>query len=246
VAKDPEQVSARFLADMETAWGENLASVVLYGSAARQDFVPGRSDLNFLVLVRGLQAERLLSLQSRAKAWRKLMIAMPVFMRPEMLPTALDSYPLEFLTMQAAYRVLQGEDPLESLVFRREDVRLQCERDLRGKLLHLRAGAIECEGKRDRMGALIRISLPAMTAIFQGLLFVAGRPHRMWGNDLLDAGCDAFGLDVTLFHELALVRREKRLPSAEVLSGQLVRYLREVDRLVEWADAGGLNATEES
>ncbi|MCK4305388.1 MAG: hypothetical protein KAY24_14210 [Candidatus Eisenbacteria sp.] len=238
--RDPEQISEAFVADMESCWGEDLVSVILYGSGARDDFIPGRSDLNFLVLVRDLEPERLRSLQQKVKRWRKERVAMPVLMRPEMVQTALDSYPLEFLTMKGAHRVLKGTDALAGLVFQREDVRLQCERDLRGKLLHLRAGAIECEGKRDRMAELIRSSLPAMTALFQGLLFFAGRPAAVWGNDLLEAGRDAYNLDTVLFQELSRVRFEKRPPSKEVLQGLIARYLREVERLVEMIDAGGL------
>ncbi len=242
--KEPEQISREFVTDMESCWGGDLVSVVLYGSAARDDFIPGRSDLNFLVLVRDLRPEHLMTLQSVVKRWRKQKVALPIFMRPEMVATALDSYPIEFLTMKSAYRVLMGEDPLRDLTFRREDVRLQCERDLRGKLLHLRAGAVDSEGKRDRIAGLIRASLPAMTAIFQALLFVGGRPHALWGNDLQNAAHDAFGLDTALLHKLARVRLEKRPPPKHELEELISDYLREVERLVEWADAGGLKEKE--
>lgn len=246
MTKNPHEAGTAFAEEMKAHWGADLASVVLYGSAARDDYVPGRSDLNFLVLVKELDAVRLLGLGQQAKAWRKHKIAMPVFMRPEMIATALDSYPLEFLTMKAAYRLLHGEDPLAALTFSRGDVRLQCERDLRGKLLHLRAGAIASETKRGRMADLIRTSLPALTAIFQGLLFVASRDHALWGGDLLEAGHDAFALDADLFHALARLRFEKRLPPRPELEQLLVRYLMEVERLVTWADSGGLAAATES
>jgi hypothetical protein len=242
VVKDPEQISREFVADVEGCWGDDLVAVVLYGSGARADFVPGRSDLNFLVLVAGLEPERLMVLQDRAKRWRSRRIAVPIFMRPEMVETALDSYPLEFLSMQGSYRVLKGEDPLSGLTFHREDVRLQCERELRGKLLHLRAGVVSSAGKRDQMADLIRASLPAMTAIFQGLLFLAGSRHTLWGGDLLNACQDAIALDVPLFQDLMGVRLAKRPPAKEVLKDLLARYLREVERLVDMVDAGELRS----
>ncbi|MFC1572000.1 nucleotidyltransferase domain-containing protein [Candidatus Eisenbacteria bacterium] len=238
--KDPERLSAEFVTDMVSLWGDELASVVLYGSAARNDYVPGRSDLNFLVIVRDPDPVRLLSMRSMVKRWRKERVALPIFMQSGKVAAALDSYPLEFLTMKGAYRLLTGEDPLKDLSFDREHVRLQCERELRGKLLHLRAGLVDCEGNRNRMTDLIRASLPAMTAIFHGLLFLSGRPQGVWGNDLLDAGHDAFGLDTVLFHELQRIRITKRPPSKEVLEDLLVRYLREVERLVDQVDAGSL------
>lgn len=240
MAKSPEEICSAFVEEMKTCWGQDLAAVVLFGSAARKDFVPGRSGIDFLVLVREVEPRRLIALRSRVRRWRRDRVSLPLVMRPEMMTSALDSYPLEFLTMQAGYRVLYGEDPLRNLVIDREDVRRQCERDLRGKLLHLRAGAIDCGGKRRQMAALIRASLPAMTAILQGLLFVAGKPHALVGTALEDAGRDAFELDVGLFHELYRLRYEKQVPGRDTLEGLLVRYLRELERLVLWADEGGV------
>ncbi len=240
MAKDPKQISETFVADLREIWGEALDAVILYGSAVRDDYRPGQSDLNFLVLVKELAPEQLIAAGKYWKRWRKQNISLPLFMRPEMITTALDSYPLEFMAMKAAYKISFGSDPLAEIEFAREDVRLQCERELRGKILHLRAGLVDSEGKKDRMAALIRQSLPAMLAIFQGLLFLAGRKPGVWGNDLLAVGRDAFDLDDALFHELLRIRMEKGTPDKDTLANQLVRYIKEVERLVDWVDAGGL------
>lgn len=239
MVKAPEQVSAAFLEEMRTHWGVDLSAVVLYGSAVRDDFVPGQSDLNFMVLVRDPEPLKLASLQRSVKTWRREKIAAPVFIQTDMLPTALDSYPLEFLSMKAAYKVLFGDDPLEALSFEQEAVRLQCERELRGKLIHLRAGLIESEGKADRMHGLIQASLPAFTAVFQGLLFVAGHPHALWGSELIEAASSSFDLDAALFHELGRMKRAKRAPGKEDLRNILAKYLREVERLTRWVDTEG-------
>jgi len=240
VTKDPKKISETFVGDLQEIWGESLHSVVLYGSAVRDDYRPGRSDLNFLVLVKGLAPEQLIGAQKFWKRWRKQNISLPLFMRPEMVVTALDSYPLEFLAMKASYQLCFGADELAGLEFGREDLRLQCERELRGKILHLRSGLVDSEGKKNRMADLIRASLPAMLAIFQGLLFLAGRKPGVWGNDLLDVGRDAFNLDAALFHDVLRVRMEKSTPDKDTLADRLVRYINEVERLVNWVDAGGL------
>jgi predicted nucleotidyltransferase len=241
VAKELQQVCDQFVADLEAGFGAAaLDSVVLYGSAARDDYVPGRSDVNFLVLVRGLTPEMLRDLQKRWKSWRKERIALPFFMRPEMVTSALDSYPLEFMAMRAAYKVHHGRDPLAELFFNRDDVRLQCERELRGKILYLRSGLIDCEGKKDRMGELIRVSWPAMQAIFQGLLYLAGREPSLWGEALIASGNEAYGLDDELLRPILAIRTEKKLPERDRLEDLLIRYIKEVERLVDWVDAGGL------
>lgn len=239
MAKDIEAQVAAFREEMTSHWGGALSSIVLYGSAVRDDYVPGRSDLNFLVLASELPPKKLMALQPHAKTWAKERIATPVFMRTDNVPLALDSYPLEFLSMKNAYRLVHGTDPIGELTFASEAVRLQCERELRGNLLHLRAGLVDCGGKRDRMHELIRASLPAFTAVFQGLLFVAGKPHGLWGHDLIETAGSAFGVDAALFHRLARVRTEKKTPSKEELGELLMRYVGAIERLTAWADQGG-------
>ncbi len=239
VAKDIETKVTEFRQEMTAHWKELLSSIVLYGSAVRDDYVPGRSDLNFLVLASELPPQKLVALQPRAKKWAKARIATPVFMRSDNVPLALDSYPLEFLSMKNAYHVVHGTDPLAQLSFATEAVRLQCERELRGNLLHLRAGLVDCGGKRDRMHELIRASLPAFTAVFQGLLFVAGRPHGLWDHDLIEGAGSALGIDASLFHGLARVRTDKKAPSKEELGDLLVRYVDAIEHLTAWADRGG-------
>ncbi len=240
MAKSPEEICTAFVEQMKATWGPDLHSVVLYGSAARADYVPGRSGIDFLILLREVDPRRLIQLQKLARRWRGERVILPFFLRQDMVAEALDAYPLEFLTMQLGHRLLHGEDPLRDLVIDREDVRRQCERELRGKLLHLSAGAIDCGGKRGKMADLMRATLPAMTAIFQGLLFVAGKPHALVGTELQDAARDAFDLDTGLFHELYRLRIEKHPPGRDKLEGLLIRYLRELERLVMWADAGGV------
>ena len=53
-----------------------------------------------------------------------------------------------------------------------------------------------------------------------------------------------FDLDTGLFHDLYRLKLEKKPPAQDALEQLLVRYLRELERLVEWADAGGIKEAE--
>ena len=52
-------------------YGEDLVSVVLYGSAARGDYREGISDLNVLVLLRTLNPELLRRGTEITRSWRR-------------------------------------------------------------------------------------------------------------------------------------------------------------------------------
>ncbi len=234
---DPKEIAAEFASDVHLVFGEDLKSVVLYGSAARSDFVPGRSDLNFLLLVDDAGLDRLLALGGYTKKWSKRHVSPPVIMKPGMLERALDSYPLEFLGMKAAYEVVFGEDPLAGLEFDPRDVRLQCERELRGKLLLLRAGVIEAGERHKELARLMVRSFPSIVATLQGLLFVGGKEHALWGADLARAAHDLVGVDEEVLGDVAKLRFARKLPPREEVIGLMGRYLSEIERLVEWVDS---------
>ena len=66
-------------------------------------------------------------------------ISTPLFIARGYIQQSLDTFPLEFLNISSSYQLVFGDDILENIEFKAEDVRTQCERELKGKLLHLRA-----------------------------------------------------------------------------------------------------------
>src|ERR1039457_7472822 len=54
--KKPESKPQELVTRLQQACGENLVSIVLYGSAAREDFHEQFSDVNVLVVLQHLQA----------------------------------------------------------------------------------------------------------------------------------------------------------------------------------------------
>ena len=47
----PEEIFPEFTQDYQAIYGTDLLSIILYGSGARGDYIPGRSDLNFLIVL---------------------------------------------------------------------------------------------------------------------------------------------------------------------------------------------------
>ncbi|MBN1824882.1 MAG: nucleotidyltransferase domain-containing protein [Candidatus Eisenbacteria bacterium] len=228
--KGPEAAYEPFLRDLRGAFGDGLLSAAVYGSAARGDWRPGDSDINFLVI---LDDRAILDLENAfgfVKGWQKRGIAIPLFLTEEYIRGALDAYPLEFLNMQSAYRVLLGPDPLAALRFERRAVRLQCEREARGYLLHLRRGYLAGRGRARDLRALIVASLPGYHALFRGLLWVAEGRLEAEGGEAVRRAAALFGLDAELFERLERVRRGEKAKGEELLR-LADRFLEEARKL---------------
>lgn len=123
---------------LRVALGGELQSVVLYGSAAAGDFVPGASDYDVLIIASRLDVETLRKLSHPILQWTGFGNPAPQCFTLQELLASADAFPIEFLDLQQSRKVIFGNDPFNSLVIAQEHLRLQLERELKGKLLLLR------------------------------------------------------------------------------------------------------------
>src|SRR6266852_801487 len=103
----------RLVENLRVAHGDNLASIVLYGSVAAGDHVELRSDHNLLIVLKRIALEDLRLSQTTIRDWLSLGQPMPVYFTVEELKRAADVFPIEFLQMEQARKVLHGGDPFE-------------------------------------------------------------------------------------------------------------------------------------
>jgi len=119
--------------------GENLESMILYGSAARGDFKEGHSDLNVLCVLRSVAARELTRVTPVVRWWSKdHNEPAPLFFTAEELRQSADVFSIELLDMQESRRVLYGADVVAGVPVPMNLHRVQVEHDLRTLLLKLR------------------------------------------------------------------------------------------------------------
>jgi predicted nucleotidyltransferase len=124
-----------FINQLRDAAGANLASVILYGSAAAGDFVPDSSDMNLLCVLHETSFAQLGKLSPVVAAWTEQKNRAPLFMGMEELRRSADVFSIELLDMKNSYRVLLGEDILSALVVPTRFHRVQLEYELREKVI---------------------------------------------------------------------------------------------------------------
>src|ERR687886_2198522 len=116
--------------DLKATHGDNLASVVLYGSAASGDFVQLESDYNILIALHRITPEDLRQAQAPAREWQRLGHPLPVYFTLAELHDAADGFPIEFQHISRARVVLYGVDPFETLRLSNANLRHQTEYEL--------------------------------------------------------------------------------------------------------------------
>lgn len=236
IPKDPKEIFQEFTNDFQTAFGEELVSIVLYGSGASPHYRHGKSDLNFMIVLGEKGIEALDRAFQPVNKWRKRGVSIPLILTEEYLDTSLDVYPIEYLNFRKHYVVVYGKDILQRLSFDRGRLRLQCEREIKGKLLLLRHAFLESGGKGRALREAVTRSVPAFTAIFEALLYLKGETSPRGKRERARAVCKAFELDDGVFGKLLDVREEKIRPPEDEMNRLFKDYLKAVRRLAELVD----------
>ncbi|HLO08707.1 MAG TPA: hypothetical protein VK198_18855, partial [Terriglobales bacterium] len=138
-----------FVSRMKQAAGQNLQSIVLYGSAATGEFQADFSNLNLLCILRETSFSKLSAISPVVEWWHRQKNPAPLIMTQEELEHSTDVFSIEFLDMQHHHRVLFGDELLRPLQIPMHQHRAQLEYELREKLILLRQRLLEA-GDNDR------------------------------------------------------------------------------------------------
>lgn len=231
IPERPQDIFVPLTQDYRKVFGNDLVSLILYGSAAGGSYIRGKSDINLLVVLTSAGMEKLADVLDTVQSWKKRRVAIPLIMTRDFISSSLDSYPIEFLNMKNNSILIYGENILDSLSFKPEDLRLQIERELRGKLILLRQGYLETEGKASGLKKLIANSFTAFISIFNALLYLKqGKAPRERRDTIKEAG-SLFAIDTAIFTACADIKEGKDHLSGEEVVNVFYKYVREIDKL---------------
>jgi len=236
IPDNPKEIFKEITGDYLHSFGNDLISIILYGSGASGEYIPKKSDLNFLIV---LSEEGINTLEKSFKVvskWRKRNVSIPLFLTKHYIASSLDSFPIEFLNMKVNHSLVFGEDVLSELSFEKEHLRIQCERELKGKLLQLRQGYLDTSQRTGSMQSLIARSIPAFVAIFRAILHLKDEKTQANKREIVGRICEEFHLNKDVFSTLLSVKaKEKKRPKGE-MDALIHSYIKEIERLSSIVD----------
>lgn len=225
------------IGDLKATHGDNLASVVLYGSAASGDFVQTESDYNLLIALHRIAPEDLRLSQPPMREWQRLGHPLPVYFTFAELRDAADVFPIEFHRMERARVVLYGRDPFESFSISDENLRHQTEYELRSKLIQLRRLYIPASGSATRLRDLMTDSLSSFATLFAPVLLLHNQEPPVLKHDIVRATVKLLGLDGQVFERVFALREVAAAPPGEREADELfASYLTQIERVIEAVD----------
>jgi len=209
--------------------------VVLYGSAASDEFVRRKSNINCLILLKEVTPRHLKKCSGHLKSWHDDGMATPLFVDPAYVESSINVFPIEFLDMKARYRILHGQDFLRDLRVNLEHLRFQCEQELKGKMLKLRQMYLEGSGSEARLAALLSKSIGTFMVFFRALLHLKQTPAPHSAEKTLDS-LSRLGLPVAAMRKVYDLKRKAAGLADDDLDSLFTEYLGEIQAAVEYVD----------
>jgi hypothetical protein len=223
-----------FVQRMRSAAPANLKAIVLYGSAASQEFHEGHSNVNLLCLVENGDPARLEPFHSTVEWWTGKGHPAPLIFTLEELRRSSDIFAIELLDMQARHKMLFGEEFLAGITVPLRYHKLQVERELRTNWLRLRQTFLAAP-RRAHLDVMVAAA-SSFTALFRHALIALGEPAAENKRDAIERAAKLAGVDANGF--LAVLDfREKKMKEKDIDVAATARsYFKLVEAVTDEVD----------
>jgi hypothetical protein len=191
---------------------ERIETLAVTGSCLTGDYIHGISNINTVLVLRKIDVPELDIIASAEKRFRKKLLQAPLVITEEYIRRSLDVFPIEFLDIKLLHKTICGPDLFVNLAIDKSPLRLQCERDLKGKLIHLRQGYIACSGKPRGVKALLLQAFPGFFPLLRAMLHIIQMHTEPPAGkaSVLEEAESAFNIPMAGLKEILLLKTQKR------------------------------------
>ena len=229
-----QEVAERFKPfqdEILSRYKENILSINITGSALTGDYMPGKSDVNSVFVLEKMDFKFLEILAPLGKKYGKKRIAAPLIMTPEYIRTSLDVFPMEFLNIKLIHKTLYGDDVFQDLKIDTSDLRLQCERELKVRLIGLRQGYLSASGDGKILTDMFVDSFSGYIPLFRSIVVLLGQEPPLKNHDVLTALEETSGINTRAFRTVSKHKKQKTKLTMEELNAIFEEYYEALEKL---------------
>ena len=185
---DVERHLQLFVTAAQTAFGADLAAVVLFGSAADGQ-LRATSDVNLLLLLKRFDPASADVLRAPLRMANAAIDLQVMFLLERELADAADAFAVKFADIIARHRVLLGQDPFASLHANRDAVLRRLRQVLLNQQLRMRERYLLVSLNEEQLAGAIADAAGPLRSAAASLAQLEGRPP-LPGKQALEAFVD--------------------------------------------------------
>lgn len=206
-----------FQDEILSSYQDKIHSITITGSALTDDFDPKKSDINSVFVLTKMDLKFLELIAPLGKKYGKKSVAAPLIMTSEYIANSLDVFPLEFLNIKLLHKTIYGEDLFAGLKINRSDLRLQCERELKVRMIGLHQGYISSSGDSKVLTNMFIDSFSGYIPLFRGIILILGKEPPLRNDDVLQIIEEVSGVNAGVFRLVSKQKKQKtRLAMAQL------------------------------
>ncbi len=233
---NPRESAQKLVSDWSALFGSRLRSALLFGSVTRGEYVDGVSDINVLLLIDHIDPATLKQASPATRTWVKTALEAPLLFESDQWVRAADVFSIEIADMKEAHEVLYGVDPLEQTHMDMSAMRLQAERELRGKVLQLQTGMLVAAQTPDDVGRLLLQSIPSFTTYMRTVLRLAGQPVPSATPAVIEQATAMVGGNTQAYQQVWEARVARRPLKVAVDNSLVDDYYHTAEKLADYVD----------
>jgi len=234
--KKPAEKLQELVSRLQAACGDNLVSVVLYGSAAREEFHERYSDVNLLAVFRDLGTGQVAVVAPVIRWWTQDEKFTPPLMMTEVeLRESADVFAIELLDIQHMHKTLFGKDLVSEIQIPMNLHRVEVEHELRTTLLRLRQHLLLNPDNQDELQKVLAKSIGGVSTLLRHALIAVGETSSPDRPRILEQAAAAFGFDVEAMKGVLALRSDHE--RAANISQLYSAYMNAIGRVAHELDA---------
>jgi len=241
ISPDPRGHKEEILADelselkgkLTEAHGDNLRSVVLYGSAVVGGQLDDDRPKKVLVVLDRIAPADLKAAHDVAEWWRSVGNPVPIYFTAREMSDSSDVFPIEFIDMSQVRHVLYGRDPFDGLDINTQNLRHQLEYELRAKLLRLRRLYIPASQNANQLARLMVESLDNFAVLFRHVLLVLGKEGSFDRRECVIRLAEELQLDKKVLERIFVYSADEEVWLESETNETFAKYLIQIEKVIE-------------
>ena len=202
-----------FINSLKEIFGSRLKSVFIYGSKSNIPQEELCCDINLMIIAENLNGEDIKKCSSPVQDWMgkglfKKKNPEPVFIGENEWFNSADVYTMEYADIKGNHRILYGENYIEQIDVKKEDLRTQCERETKNLLMKFRSHYLLYADSAKTMEYSLIPTIKSCMAIFKTILRLKEIEVPKTQNEVISSIHQICAIDENLFKQL-LCQKEK-------------------------------------
>jgi len=229
--------SVPFFSDVQLRDPGAVHSLHIVGSAVTPDFREKGSVIHSVIVVHRIDFGFIEFIASLGRKYGKKGIAAPLILTPEYIRDSLDVFPIEFHDFQLIHWTVAGEDIFKDMVISKASLKLQCEREVKVRLIGLRQSYVTSLGDKRSLADILSHSVVGCMPLIRGVLFLFDREPPVKRHDAIRVFQELISIDAGIFERLLQLRAGLIKPSKEELHHIFEQYHTVLESVEAFVDA---------